>query len=40
MSSRLAQLAMLDALQICTAIRAGDAALVKLDASKAALAQR
>ena len=39
MSSRLAQLAMLDTLQICTAIRAGDAALVNLDASKAALAR-
>lgn len=39
MSSRLAQLAMLDALQICTAIRAGKAALQHLDASKAALAR-
>ena len=37
MSSRLAQLAMLDVLQICTAIRAGSAALDYLDASKAAL---
>ena len=40
MSSRLAQLATLDVLQICTAIRAGSAALNSLDASKAALTRR
>ncbi|MFK8054088.1 MAG: MurR/RpiR family transcriptional regulator [Woeseiaceae bacterium] len=37
MSSRLAQLAVLDALQVCTVIAGGAPTLKKLDASKAAL---
>lgn len=40
MSSRLAQLAVLDVLQVCTAIAGGDAALAHLEASKAALQMR
>lgn len=37
MSSRLAQLAVLDALQVCTVIAGGESAQRKLEASKAAL---
>lgn len=37
MSSRLAQLAVLDVLQVCTAIVGGDSAIAHLEASKAAL---
>lgn len=40
MSSRLAQLAVLDVLQVCTAIVGGDGAIAHLEASKAALQRR